>query len=82
MNLARLGGCHVRDRFWYCAVVVSYSLTNNRFCSLIIHFMISLMYSRRMLRDSGSMLVYAMNGPKLTTYQWCSRPIRRTKETE
>lgn len=29
--------------------------------------MISLIYSRSMLSDSGSMLVYAMNGPKLTT---------------
>ena len=65
--------------FWYCVVVVSYSLTKRRFCSLIIHlavscralkepthFMMSLMYSRRMLSDSVSMFVYAMKGPKLT----------------
>lgn len=34
---------------------------------LAAHFMISLMYSRRMLSDSVSIFVYAMNGPKLTT---------------
>lgn len=33
----RCGHRYVRDRFWYCIVVVSYSLINNRCFSLIIH---------------------------------------------
>jgi hypothetical protein len=33
------------------------------------HFIISLMHSRSILSDSLSMLVYDMNGPKLTAHQ-------------